>query len=577
FLFLTIPETWLPDGLGINCLLHFVIGCTFGNIEYARIIKKSGKACTVLVGIAEQLAAIHNKPHTLVKVCDYLPGSYFYLCKILFNFWGDSIIEKLSKQQTPDVVCYSLGICRVDDGQNYCHLFPEPKIGMARATEKSRLKTKVQPFFHWSLVQSLSSPCDLPGIRRVCDSLNLFKKNLNPSVDLDKDKHSTIQVLRGSVWRGMDCNDFDDAVYPGRKPLKEDIETDSNCNGIYGIDTDSGYPYETSLCEGTDQRGIIYIGDSVGAHFHIPSEWITPAEITPGIFEHISFILANEFDWPHLSFATGYMDSNWPQARSKVDSLYWRLHTRNRCNHRDYQNLSFNGANSSTILHCIKSISRSRTTDYPAIVFYASMGNDVCLSYMESPADWITKEKFKQNVVRTLEELDEILPKDSHVILVGLVNGSFIYPSMAHRIHPIGQLRGDVAYSDIYKWLNCMQIGPCFGWMNDNSTWRNATTKKAQELTNVLQDLSLTYSAQSFKLYFLENPISKVIKTWEENGGEKWQLLEPVDSLHPAQEAQPLLTNILWEELESRYPEVLGKENLNNAKIEQLFGEQNGH
>ncbi|XP_076323319.1 acyloxyacyl hydrolase-like isoform X2 [Tachypleus tridentatus] len=491
-------------------------------------------ACTVFVGIIKQLAGIHNKPLTLDKFCNYLPEQYYELCKILFNTWGASIIEKLRQRQTPDVVCYSLGICRVDHGQTFCHLFPEPKTGMARAIDKSRLKAKVHTFFHWSLVQSLPSLCNLPGIRRVCDSLNLFKKNLDPSIDLDKDKYSTVQVLRGSVWRGMDCNDFDDSIYPGRKPLNDDIERDSNCNGIYGIDTDNGYPYETSLCEGTDQRGIIYIGDSVGAHFHIPSSWLTPAEMFPGVFENVSFVLANEFDWPHLSFATGYMDSN-SLSHANMDSLYWRLHSRNRCNHRDYQNLSFNGANTSTIIHCIKSISRSQTTDYPAIVFYASMGNDVCLSYMESPADWISKETYKQNVVRTLDELDLILPTNSHVILVGLVNGSSIYPSMAHRLHPIGQLYGDVTYLDTYKWLNCMQIGPCFGWMNENETWREATTKKALELTNVLRDLPSTYSARSFKLYFLENPISKAIKMWKENGGETWQLSEPVDSLHPTQ------------------------------------------
>ena len=40
-------------------------------------------------------------------------------------------------------------------------------------------------------------------------------------------------TLRGTDWRGKDCNDFRDDVYPGRKPIDYDVEYDSNCNGIY--------------------------------------------------------------------------------------------------------------------------------------------------------------------------------------------------------------------------------------------------------------------------------------------------------------------------------------------------------
>lgn len=42
----------------------------------------------------------------------------------------------------------------------------------------------------------------------------------------------------------------------------------------------SGKPYEEELCEGTGPQGIIYIGDSIGAHFHVPPEWITAEQIT---------------------------------------------------------------------------------------------------------------------------------------------------------------------------------------------------------------------------------------------------------------------------------------------------------
>ena len=49
---------------------------------------------------------------------------------------------------------------------------------------------------------------------------------------------------------------------------------------IQGINETSGKPYEEELCDGTNSQGIIYIGDSIGAHFHVPPEWITAEQIT---------------------------------------------------------------------------------------------------------------------------------------------------------------------------------------------------------------------------------------------------------------------------------------------------------
>lgn len=60
-------------------------------------------------------------------------------------------------------------------------------------------------------------------------------------------------------------------------------------------------------------------------------------------------------------------------------------------------------------------------------------------------------------------------------------------------------------------------------------------------------------------------------------GGELWELLEPVDSLHPTQDAQRLITKALWNHLERKIPHVLGPVNKNNNRIRQLFGDQGGH
>ena len=41
---------------------------------------------------------------------------------------------------------------------------------------------------------------------------------------------------RGYWWRGLDCDEKNDDIYPGRLPKNEDRARDSNCNGISGRD-----------------------------------------------------------------------------------------------------------------------------------------------------------------------------------------------------------------------------------------------------------------------------------------------------------------------------------------------------
>lgn len=101
---------------------------------------------------------------------------------------------------------------------------------------------------------------------------------------------------------------------------------------------------------------------------------------------------------------------------------------------------------------------------------------------------------FKKNILETLILLDEKMPFGSHVILVELVRADFIYSAMAERLHPIGliglevlcldikslilgKLHQNVFYKDLYNWFNCLQIGPCTGWLNSNETLRNITSK----------------------------------------------------------------------------------------------------
>lgn len=54
---------------------------------------------------------------------------------------------------------------------------------------------------------------------------------------------------------------------------------------MQGVD-ESGTTYEYSLCKKSDPRGMVVLGDSASAHFHIPKQFITPEE-----FEWVNILL----------------------------------------------------------------------------------------------------------------------------------------------------------------------------------------------------------------------------------------------------------------------------------------------
>ena len=166
-------------------------------------------------------------------------------------------------------------------------------------------------------------------------------------------------------------------------------------------------------------------------------------------------MISNEFDWPDVGFATGYRNATqMPDLiyDDKVDSLYLRLRQRNRCNHRDYQNLARNGATSADTLEYMKSISRDRKRDHPALVIYSMVGNDVCNEKEDTVKHMTSPLEFRKNVMKTLEFLEDNLPPNSHVVLVGLIDGKVLYETMAERLHPLGLLRKDLSTTGSHAW-----------------------------------------------------------------------------------------------------------------------------
>jgi len=91
-----------------------------------------------------------------------------------------------------------------------------------------------------------------------------------------------------------------------------------------------------------------------------------------------------------------------------------------------------------------------------------------------------TVAEFQTNVMSALVYLDTVLPKGSHVAFLGLADGRVLWDTTNTRTHPLG-----ISYPDLYEYLACNGATPCWGWMNANETWRNATSERAAQLTAV--------------------------------------------------------------------------------------------
>ena len=243
---------------------------------------------------------------------------------------------------------------------------------------------------------------------------------------------------RGSHWRGADCNDASDVVYPGRRAVAGDIFEDTNCNGIHGVDPVTKKPYEHLWCSGANQpRGVAVLGDSAAAHFHIPPTWLSAANFSlDRILNNASAIrLADELDVPQCSWSTGHAENAsvaaaqcpkvWrqpgqgePPEPLPVSSIYSKLRERNLCNHRDFQvrlhdlvgagsscgmlrcslhciasasqNIGVNGARVSAVAPSangiVNSLARNATVDVPLVLFHALIGNGEPIPISQQPA-----------------------------------------------------------------------------------------------------------------------------------------------------------------------------------------------
>lgn len=211
------------------------------------------------------------------------------------------------------------------------------------------------------------------------------------------------------------------------------------------------------------------------------------------------------------------------------------------------------------------------------LVFYSVIGNDVCNGHPDT-FDHMTKpDELYNNVLQTMQYLDTRLPNGSHVMLSGLLNGSYYYTYLGERFHPIGRLRKDVKFKDVYTFLSCLEVNPCNGWLTTNATQRELTVKYAAELSLIIKNISQSFKFKNFDMAYMDFPFDEVIERWVASGGEPWQLFEPTDGLHITQFAHATLADVLWDRVNVIKPEWLGPINPNNQMITKLFGDQGGY
>eukprot|EP01133_Synstelium_polycarpum_P005655 gene5655-6525_t len=511
-------------------------------------------ACAIILTLVEQLSVIHEKSveNVMDEVCSYFPEKVASICNYAVSTYGDQVIALFAQYQHADDVCHAMNICTAPT----CRLFNNVTAtftGPYRPVENIKAGPRELHENPWDWVKNL---------------INIFANSHDPIEDVDQDKFSMYPTLRGYNWRGRDCNDFDKSIYPGAGGDGRNPNTDWNCNGIYGTN-DQGRSWEDVLCGSSNPMGLLMAGDSAGAHFSIPPQYLTARDINSTTYNGIVDVLENEFDWPMRSSYTGFENST---DMYTVDSMYKRMLARNLCNHRDYQNAGVNGADSGDIANkIIQSISRNQQSDNPAIFFLELIGNDVCSGH-HTLDSMTTVEQFAANTLVTLNHLDTILPMGSHVVFVGLADGRVLWDSLWNRTHPIG-----TTYEQVYDFLNCLEVSPCWGWMNPNETIRNAVSARAAELSAVYDVLIKNYTFTHFDMQYYDFPFPTINAEWIAQGGETWQLIEPIDGFHPNQIANYLIAGVFWDNLMKDHPDWLGEVNPNNAIIQQQFGDQGGY
>jgi acyloxyacyl hydrolase len=558
--------------------------------------------------IQQKVPDINNWIET--KLCAVFPSPLSTTCQYLISIYGAPIIAGIIHRENSDVICHALPFCL---NSPECHLNPNTTSKMLSTASlkqsatyqaassmamspslaktvgeqvKAALKTGVKAHRASQMKTDASSEKNV-DTRKMAEAIEESQKlpistffdspdfgyQHLPVLDIDRDHFSSGSLYRGSHWRGRDCRDLDSYIYPGRKQNPYGKADDYNCNGIHGVHP-SGASWKDVVCANSGQRGVGVVGDSAGAHFSIPVEWVTPATISLSTYSNLFSVINDEFDIPQNSAYTAYADTQ-PGSLYPLRSVYKEVARRNQCNFRDYQNLAVNGGDSYNVQTYTLSLSRNKTLDHPMVMFLELLGNDVCgpwhnLDEATPPAT------FKLNIYKILTELDQRLPNGSHVVVLGLADGRILYDVLHDHPHPIG---GGVTYANVYDFLNCVYCNPCWGWLNTNQTDRDATTAHANLLNQQYRQIMAETGGKfkNFDMHYYDLPTDEIMASWVAQGHQRSQLVEPVDGFHPNQYFLSILADWLVKHLDQDAPGLLGTVNPQNSLITSVFGNQGGY
>lgn len=566
--------------------------------------------CTISLGLIEQNQLQLKLKDKLMAKCSEKSKLERKACEASV----EKVINSLLKKAQPDAMCGKLSMC---DGFEQCKLFPQwpleelpskPKewpterrqlleISNLRdhhvlkeyfqgIVEKFRLPERDHSFYTAArvvvaLMQDIhaddsavveeSDGCDQKDIKCHLEAVG---KHL-PVQDSDQDSYgSSYETLRGTDWRGTDCDDKNNDVYPGRLSKGGDLDIDHNCNAIVGGNSTGSY--EDMFCSGLNQpHGLIMLGDSATAHFHLPPQWVT----ADGWNLHgAKNAIKNELDYPMCSWGTAHVDNpeKCPFQDSvpglpdgQIVSLYTQLRDRNRCMNQDFQNVGVNGARITSSSGLVDAMARNQESDAPALVWLTLLGNDVCNGH-PGTGHMTTPEDFYDKAMETLTRLDTLLPRGSTVVSTALFDGELLYKTMENQQHPVGN-----TYPQFYDYLNCMQESPCYGWLNSNATMRAETTQRAHELDAVYRNIYDNERSQfkNFEYVYFQPDWQGMFDAYaKEKGVENLpNLIEKSDGFHPSQAANALFAIEFFSFFEKNHPEALGSVNPHNAEIDALF------
>mmetsp|Transcript_3766 Transcript_3766/g.3203 ORF Transcript_3766/g.3203 Transcript_3766/m.3203 type:complete len:282 (+) Transcript_3766:252-1097(+) len=275
----------------------------------------------------EQYSVIHyeNIDEFLMNhACSFFNGEVRTLCNRFVDEVGMSLLVFLYNSTSPDEACRKIKAC----SNPQCNLvYPGqfPHLKFSENFETVRQFSGAENFFDAEYLSASFNEESKSNIwknliKDIEDFFARFAVAHKPDLDFDHDSFSAeMGPARGFHWRGRDCNDLNPNVYPGRKIPARAKYSDYNCNGISGKNPETGNTYKQDFCDNTNQLGFAVIGDSAGAHFEIPPEYLNASQWKKDTFNELIPKLLDEFDIPSRSAWSGYEEDT-PEV--PVRSIY---------------------------------------------------------------------------------------------------------------------------------------------------------------------------------------------------------------------------------------------------------------